>query len=98
VGKFFRFGNRQEQVGRSRRLKCVQWKYPIERVEAKNLNAWLANGTARIGITNYEALRDEVEQGRLGALIADESSLTATVFTGIPNRLFQESKPDSGSP
>lgn len=50
-------------------------KLPIEIVSAANLDDWLKSGTGRIGITNYEALRPEVEQGRLGGLILDESSM-----------------------
>ena len=48
---------------------------PIEQVHAANLNEWLAAGKGRLGITNYEALRPEIEAGRLGCLILDESSM-----------------------
>jgi superfamily II DNA or RNA helicase len=48
---------------------------PIDRIPAAGLQAWLNNGAGRIGITNYEALTDELEPGRLGGLILDESSL-----------------------
>ena len=47
---------------------------PIEVVHAHDLGAWTAKG-GRIGITNYEALRDDIQRGRIGALIADESSI-----------------------
>ncbi len=53
---------------------------PIERVAAKDLAAWLESGTARIGITNYDALDDETPQGRLGALILDESSMLKSAY------------------
>lgn len=46
----------------------------IEQVHAKDLPAWLRAGQG-IGITNYEALTDDLEQGRLGCLILDESSV-----------------------
>jgi superfamily II DNA or RNA helicase len=46
----------------------------IERVAAKDLPAWLETGTG-IGITNYDALNDDVQPGRLGGLILDESSM-----------------------
>src|ERR1700733_5679283 len=46
----------------------------VEQVSAKNLAWWMTNGESRIGITNYEALKDETPQGRLGALICDETS------------------------
>lgn len=49
---------------------------PIVRVEAKELPAWLeGDGHFRIGITNYEALNDDTPQGKIGALILDESSM-----------------------
>lgn len=47
----------------------------IERVTAKTLAGWLMGGKGRIGITNYDALTDATPQGRLGALILDESSM-----------------------
>lgn len=48
---------------------------PIRCVHASELSDWLKSGEEKIGITNYEALREELEPGRLGALILDESSL-----------------------
>jgi hypothetical protein len=48
---------------------------PLEYVPANDLPAWLRSGTQTYGITNYEALSDRVEPGRLGALIVDESSM-----------------------
>lgn len=47
----------------------------VDRVDAAGLPAWLDSGVGRIGITNYEALRDDVPQGRLAGLILDESSM-----------------------
>jgi len=47
----------------------------IEQVAAKNLGAWLKDPTSSIGVTNYEALTDELEPGKLGALLLDESSM-----------------------
>jgi hypothetical protein len=49
-------------------------KLPIEQVAAKNLESWMKSGS-RIGITNYDALTEEIPQGRLGALILDEASM-----------------------
>lgn len=46
----------------------------IERIPSSDLGRWLATGSG-IGITNYEALRNEVEPGRLAAMILDESSI-----------------------
>jgi superfamily II DNA or RNA helicase len=47
---------------------------PIQHVRAKELKAWLANAAGRVGITNYEAIREDLEPGRLGCLCIDESS------------------------
>lgn len=52
-----------------------KWNHPIDRVDAKHLNEWLASGKSRIGITNYDALSDDIQPGRLKALILDESSM-----------------------
>ena len=48
---------------------------PIKRVRAAELREWMLKGKDRIGITNYDALTDDISQGRLGALILDESSM-----------------------
>jgi superfamily II DNA or RNA helicase len=47
---------------------------PVEYIPANKLKSWMKDG-GRLGITNYDALRDDVPQGRLGALILDESSM-----------------------
>lgn len=48
---------------------------PIERVPSSGINEWLASSESRIGITNYEAFNEQVNRGRLGGLIIDESSM-----------------------
>lgn len=48
---------------------------PVQKVAAKDLAKWLTGKGTRIGITNYEALKDDTPQGNLGALILDESSI-----------------------
>jgi len=48
---------------------------PLEQVRANNLQAWLHGDGGRIGITNYDAMTDDIEAGRLGGLILDESSM-----------------------
>jgi hypothetical protein len=48
--------------------------YPIEQVSAANLQLWLDSSTG-IGITNYEAIRDNLRPGKLGGLILVESSM-----------------------
>lgn len=46
----------------------------IDHVRARDLQRWMKAGTG-IGITNYDALTDDITQGNLGALILDESSM-----------------------
>jgi superfamily II DNA or RNA helicase len=46
----------------------------ITRVKASELGAWTKDG-AGIGITNYDALTDDIGQGRLGGMVLDESSM-----------------------
>lgn len=48
--------------------------FGVEQVRANRLNDWLNETGSFIGITNYEALKDTTNQGRLGCLILDESS------------------------
>jgi hypothetical protein len=47
----------------------------FEQVRAANLQEWLNAPGDAIGITNYEALKDETSQGCLGCLILDEASI-----------------------
>lgn len=47
----------------------------FEIVRAAELQQWLDNPGDAIGITNYEALKDETRQGCLGGLILDEASI-----------------------
>lgn len=47
---------------------------PLERVRSAHINAWLADDSQRIGITNYEAMRD-FNEGSVDCLILDESSI-----------------------
>lgn len=53
---------------------------PIEKVAAADLATWLTSGKNRIGITNYDALDGSIPQGRLGALILDESSMLKSMY------------------
>jgi len=53
---------------------------PIDRVGAAGLAAWLVGGGGRIGITNYDGMSPSVPQGRLGALILDESSMLKSAY------------------
>ena len=63
-------------------------EFNIEQVTAKNLPGWMHKG-GRIGVTNYEAITDEVTQGRLGALVLDESSMLKSHYGAWGSRLIE---------
>ena len=48
---------------------------PVGQVVAKDLAKWLTTPGGKLGITNYDALRDDTPDGDLGGLILDESSM-----------------------
>lgn len=48
---------------------------PVDVLNASTLSDWLTSGTGRIGIVNYDALKEDTPQGRLGAMGLDESSM-----------------------
>lgn len=50
-------------------------KLPVVQLHANTLGEWLTHGAGQIGIVNYDAMTDEIPQGRLGAMILDESSM-----------------------
>lgn len=52
---------------------------PIEIVGSSDLNKWL-RGSGGVGITNYEALRDDVTAGNLGCFVLDESSILKSAY------------------
>jgi len=47
----------------------------VDVLNSASLSDWLTKETGRIGIVNYDALKEETPQGRLGAMILDESSM-----------------------
>jgi len=60
--------------------ECERWygdTLPLDVVKAADLADWTAGrtGKARLGITNFEALREDVPQGCLAGMIVDESSM-----------------------
>lgn len=61
---------------------------PIDVVRARDLNAWLASGTGKIGITNYEAITEGIQPGRLGGLILEESSTLKSHYGKWGQRLI----------
>ena len=61
---------------------------PVQQVAARDLQSWLKRGEG-IGITNYEAITEDLEPGRLGALILDESSLLKSHYGKWGQRLIE---------
>jgi superfamily II DNA or RNA helicase len=58
------------------------WRMSVQHIRASQLSDWLTSPDgSRIGITNYEALKAETPQGRLGALIIDESSILKSAYS-----------------
>jgi superfamily II DNA or RNA helicase len=56
--------------------ECERWYgFTPEKVPAAKLQDWMNNCGGKIGITNYEAIRDELTPGKLGGMALDESSL-----------------------
>ena len=59
--------------------EAARWygsELPLEKIAAADLGEWLLNKKGpRIGISNYDALTDDLKQGTLGCLVLDESSI-----------------------
>lgn len=60
----------------------------IQRVASADLREWLASGSG-IGITNYDAIRDDLPQSDLAALILDESSMLKSHYGAWGTRLIE---------
>ena len=61
----------------------------IDVVTAAELGEWLESGGNRIGITNYEAIRDGLPHGRLKGLVLDESSMLKSHYGKWGKRLIR---------
>ncbi len=53
---------------------------PAEIVHSNKLSGWTSTSAGKIGISNFEAMRDDVERQQLSALIVDESSILKSHF------------------
>lgn len=65
--------------------------YKIEQVFAKDLPEFLAKGTG-LAITNYEAIREDLDASRLGLLSLDESSLLKSHYGKWGTKLIEMGK------
>ena len=68
--------------------------YSIDVVASKNLQLWLDGnyGTSQIGITNYEAIRDELTGGNIGGIVLDESSMLKSHYGKWGTKLIELGK------
>jgi superfamily II DNA or RNA helicase len=64
----------------------------IEQVRASGLQSWLDSCGGKIGITNYEAIKPELRQGKLGGLILDESSMLKSHYGKWGSKLIELGK------
>jgi hypothetical protein len=76
-------------VVRQHIAEAAKWfpEMPICRVKASELSEWLVSGTG-IGVTNYEAIREELK-GDIGGLILDESSMLKSHYGAWGTRLIE---------
>lgn len=73
--------------------ECVRWYgFEPERVPAAKLQDWLDNCEGKIGITNYEAIRDDLRIGKLGGMSLDESSLLKSHYGKWGTKLIEMGK------
>ena len=61
----------------------------IEQVRAADLQGWLNSSDTGIGITNYEAIKPDLDARNLGSLILDESSMLKSHYGKWGTRLLQ---------
>ena len=64
----------------------------IARVSAADLQSWLNSSdkkSQQIGVTNYEAIRDDLTQTTLGGMILDESSMLKSHYGAWGTRLIE---------
>ncbi len=75
--------------------EAIRWygeTFPIGRVKAFDLQYWLNSSSSldsQIGITNYEAIREGLEPGKLTGLILDESSMLKSHYGAWGTRLIE---------
>jgi hypothetical protein len=62
---------------------------PLRQIAAADLQEWLSSPGDEIGVTNYEAIRDTLQPGKLNALILDESSMLKSHYGKWGTRLLQ---------
>lgn len=64
----------------------------IEHIKSSDLSEWTKTCGGKFGITNFEAIKDGVEQGRVGCLIIDESSMMKSHYGKWGTKLIEIGK------
>src|SRR6202035_4879512 len=63
-------------------------RFPVEHLRASELQEWLLTGTSRVGITNWEALREGLRPGRLGLIAGDETQIMKSAYGAYGQRVI----------
>lgn len=61
----------------------------MEQVRAADLQDWLNGSGGQVGITNYEAIRQDLRAGKLRALVLDESSMLKSHYGKWGTKLLE---------
>ena len=72
--------------------EAAKWYGPecgIKRIRAAELQDWLNTPGEAIAVTNYEAIREGLEPGKLAGLILDESSMLKSHYGAWGTRLIE---------
>lgn len=75
--------------------EAVKWygdEFPIQQIKAADLQSWLNSPNAKarsIGVTNYEAIREDLQPGKLTGLVLDESSMLKSHYGAWGTRLIE---------
>jgi hypothetical protein len=82
-------------VVRQHIAEAAKW-YPgldIGRVAAAELSLWLTEESGyQIGVTNYEAIREDLPKANIGGLVLDESSMLKSHYGAWGTRLIEMGK------
>lgn len=65
---------------------------PVEQVSASNFQTWMNSPTSKIGIANYECVREDVKIGNVKCIICDESSIFKDASGNWGNRIIELGK------
>jgi len=63
-----------------------------EVIKSNGLQKWLDGNSSRFGITNFEALQDDIDNSAIGAIIVDESSIMKDVYGKYGNCIIRIGK------